>query len=160
MMNKIQLHFEYLLFYDSSDAVQTCKIVLLHCCSIKIYATVHSWFKIKRCFNPDVTFWKINRLRYSATMWMSSSAGEAESIMDSERERLEMPHGMPTFDGVEKERRSRGSLGSLLERWRLHSHGQSDFFKPDGVGAKKERKKKFINFWISVLQKNWVSHTG
>lgn len=36
--------------------------------------------------------------------------------MDSERERLEIPHGMPTFDGVEKERRARGSLGSLLER--------------------------------------------
>lgn len=42
--------------------------------------------------------------------------GEAESIMDSERDRLEMPHGMPTFDSVEKERRGRSSLGSLLER--------------------------------------------
>lgn len=49
-------------------------------------------------------------------MLMSPSAGEAEIIMDSERERLEIPHGLPTFDGVEKERRSRGSLSSLLER--------------------------------------------
>lgn len=42
--------------------------------------------------------------------------GEAESIMDSERQRLEMPHGMPTFESVEKERRAQSSLGSLLER--------------------------------------------
>ncbi|CAF93165.1 unnamed protein product, partial [Tetraodon nigroviridis] len=33
--------------------------------------------------------------------------GEAESIMASERQRLEMPLGMPTFDSIEKERRSR-----------------------------------------------------
>lgn len=36
--------------------------------------------------------------------------------MASERERLEMPHGMPTFDSIEKERRSRSSLSSMLEK--------------------------------------------
>lgn len=42
--------------------------------------------------------------------------GEAESIMASERERLELPHGIPTFDSIEKERRSRSSLSSILEK--------------------------------------------
>lgn len=42
--------------------------------------------------------------------------GEAESIMASERGRLEMPHGIPTFESIEKERRARSGLGSILEK--------------------------------------------
>lgn len=36
--------------------------------------------------------------------------------MASEHERLEMPDGIPTFDSIEKERRSRSSLSSILEK--------------------------------------------
>lgn len=43
-------------------------------------------------------------------------AGEAEGIMASEPWRLEVPLGTPTFDSIEKERRSRSSLGSILEK--------------------------------------------
>ncbi|KAM3600437.1 uncharacterized protein V6R79_023545 [Siganus canaliculatus] len=42
--------------------------------------------------------------------------GEAESIMASEQDRLEMPHGIPTFESIEKARRARSSLSSLLEK--------------------------------------------
>uniref|UniRef100_A0A3Q3XGX0 Uncharacterized protein n=1 Tax=Mola mola TaxID=94237 RepID=A0A3Q3XGX0_MOLML len=42
--------------------------------------------------------------------------GEAESIMESEHDRLDMPHGTPTFDSIEKDRRARSSLSSLLEK--------------------------------------------
>lgn len=47
---------------------------------------------------------------------MLPSVGEAESIMESERDRLEMPHGTPTFDSIEKDRRVRSGLSSLLEK--------------------------------------------
>ncbi|KAG1937101.1 plasminogen receptor (KT) [Pimephales promelas] len=41
---------------------------------------------------------------------------EAESIMVSESERLDLPHGLPTFESIEKSRRSRAHLTSLLEK--------------------------------------------
>ncbi|XP_076614952.1 plasminogen receptor (KT) [Chaetodon auriga] len=42
--------------------------------------------------------------------------GEAESIMASEHDRLDLPHGIPTFDSIEKARRAKSSLSSLLEK--------------------------------------------
>ncbi|XP_042364777.1 plasminogen receptor (KT) [Plectropomus leopardus] len=42
--------------------------------------------------------------------------GEAESIMTSEHDRLDLPHGTPTFDSIEKARRARSSLTSFLEK--------------------------------------------
>lgn len=36
--------------------------------------------------------------------------------MASERNRLDMPHGIPTFDSIEKERRARSSLGAILDK--------------------------------------------
>ncbi|XP_028319446.1 plasminogen receptor (KT)-like isoform X3 [Gouania willdenowi] len=42
--------------------------------------------------------------------------GEAESILSSERDRLEMPAGIPTFDSLEKARRAKISLASILEK--------------------------------------------
>uniref|UniRef100_A0A672KPD3 Plasminogen receptor, C-terminal lysine transmembrane protein n=1 Tax=Sinocyclocheilus grahami TaxID=75366 RepID=A0A672KPD3_SINGR len=41
---------------------------------------------------------------------------EAESIMVSESERLALPQGMPTFESIEKSRRAKAHLTSLLER--------------------------------------------
>ncbi|XP_034565674.1 plasminogen receptor (KT) [Notolabrus celidotus] len=42
--------------------------------------------------------------------------GEAESIMTSEHDRLDLPHGTPSFDSIEKARRARSSLVSFLEK--------------------------------------------
>lgn len=42
--------------------------------------------------------------------------GEAESIMVSEKDRLEMPHGMPTFESIEKTRRARAHLPPLSDK--------------------------------------------
>ncbi|XP_067106727.1 plasminogen receptor (KT) [Osmerus mordax] len=42
--------------------------------------------------------------------------GEAESIMASEHDRLPMPHGTPTYESIEKARRARSHLTSLLEK--------------------------------------------
>ncbi|XP_068561917.1 plasminogen receptor (KT) [Cebidichthys violaceus] len=42
--------------------------------------------------------------------------GEAEGIMTSEPGRLDLPHGTPTFDSIEKARRARSSLASFLEK--------------------------------------------
>lgn len=42
--------------------------------------------------------------------------GEAESIMASEHDRLDLPNGTPTFDSIEKARRAKISLSSLLEK--------------------------------------------
>lgn len=42
--------------------------------------------------------------------------GEAESIMVSEHDRLALPHGTPTYESVEKARRARSHLTSLLEK--------------------------------------------
>ncbi|KAM6985511.1 plasminogen receptor (KT) [Aplochiton taeniatus] len=42
--------------------------------------------------------------------------GEAESIMDSEHDRLDIPHGVPTFESIEKARRAKSSLSSLFEK--------------------------------------------
>ncbi|KAF3702134.1 Plasminogen receptor (KT) [Channa argus] len=42
--------------------------------------------------------------------------GEAESIMASEQDRLDLPHGTPTFESIEKTRRARSSLASFLEK--------------------------------------------
>ncbi|XP_071386527.1 plasminogen receptor (KT) [Centroberyx affinis] len=42
--------------------------------------------------------------------------GEAESIMVSEHDRLDLPHGTPTFDSIEKVRRAKSNLSSLLEK--------------------------------------------
>ncbi|XP_037547680.1 plasminogen receptor (KT) [Nematolebias whitei] len=41
---------------------------------------------------------------------------EAESIMASEQNRLDLPHGAPTFDSIEKARRAKSSLISFLEK--------------------------------------------
>ncbi|XP_029024893.1 plasminogen receptor (KT) isoform X2 [Betta splendens] len=42
--------------------------------------------------------------------------GEAETILVSEQDRLELPHGTPTFESIEKARRAKSSLSSLLEK--------------------------------------------
>ncbi|KAL7376167.1 hypothetical protein ABVT39_002356 [Epinephelus coioides] len=42
--------------------------------------------------------------------------GEAETIMTSEHDRLDLPHGTPTFESIEKARRARSSLASFLEK--------------------------------------------
>ncbi|XP_022617892.1 plasminogen receptor (KT) [Seriola dumerili] len=42
--------------------------------------------------------------------------GEAESIMASEHDRLDLPLGTPTFDSIEKARRAKNSLASFLEK--------------------------------------------
>ncbi|KAM6902433.1 plasminogen receptor (KT) [Xenentodon cancila] len=42
--------------------------------------------------------------------------GEAENIMASESDRLDLPHGTPTFDSVEKARRAKSGLISILEK--------------------------------------------
>ncbi|KAM9820768.1 plasminogen receptor (KT) [Neosynchiropus ocellatus] len=39
--------------------------------------------------------------------------GEAESIMVSELDRLDLPHGTPTFDSIEKARRAKSSIAFL-----------------------------------------------
>ncbi|XP_044029560.1 plasminogen receptor (KT) [Siniperca chuatsi] len=41
---------------------------------------------------------------------------EAESIMASEHNLLDLPHGTPTFDSIEKARRAKSSLTSFLEK--------------------------------------------
>ncbi|XP_061911113.1 plasminogen receptor (KT) [Entelurus aequoreus] len=41
---------------------------------------------------------------------------EAESIMSSEQQRLQLPHGTPTFDSIEKSRRAKISFSSILEK--------------------------------------------
>ncbi|XP_034048039.1 plasminogen receptor (KT) [Thalassophryne amazonica] len=41
---------------------------------------------------------------------------EAESIMASEHDRLDLPNGTPTFESIEKVRRAKSSLTSLLEK--------------------------------------------
>uniref|UniRef100_A0A8C7JWP9 Plasminogen receptor, C-terminal lysine transmembrane protein n=1 Tax=Oncorhynchus kisutch TaxID=8019 RepID=A0A8C7JWP9_ONCKI len=42
--------------------------------------------------------------------------GEAESIMVSEHDRLDLPHGVPNFESIEKARRAKTALGSLFEK--------------------------------------------
>uniref|UniRef100_A0A3P9M9C3 Plasminogen receptor, C-terminal lysine transmembrane protein n=1 Tax=Oryzias latipes TaxID=8090 RepID=A0A3P9M9C3_ORYLA len=42
--------------------------------------------------------------------------GEAESIMESERDRLNLPQGLPTFESIEKARRAKSGLMSILEK--------------------------------------------
>ncbi|KAM9516760.1 plasminogen receptor (KT) [Salvelinus alpinus] len=42
--------------------------------------------------------------------------GEAESIMISEHDRLDLPHGVPNFESIEKARRAKTALGSLFEK--------------------------------------------
>lgn len=42
--------------------------------------------------------------------------GEAESILTSERDRLDLPLGTPTFDSIEKARRAKTSLAAFLEK--------------------------------------------
>ncbi|XP_013859309.1 plasminogen receptor (KT) [Austrofundulus limnaeus] len=41
---------------------------------------------------------------------------EAENIMASEQDRLDLPHGAPTFDSIEKARRAKSGLVSFLEK--------------------------------------------
>lgn len=42
--------------------------------------------------------------------------GEAESIITSEHDRLDLPLGTPSFDSIEKARRAKSSLTSFLEK--------------------------------------------
>lgn len=42
--------------------------------------------------------------------------GEAQNIMDLEHDRLDLPHGVPTFESIEKARRAKSSLSSLFEK--------------------------------------------
>ncbi|KAM9306307.1 plasminogen receptor (KT) isoform 1-T2 [Pholidichthys leucotaenia] len=42
--------------------------------------------------------------------------GEAENIMTSERDRLDLPLGTPTFNSIEKARRAKSGLAALLEK--------------------------------------------
>lgn len=39
--------------------------------------------------------------------------------MASEHDRLDLPLGTPTFDSIEKARRAKNSLASLLEKWHV-----------------------------------------
>lgn len=41
---------------------------------------------------------------------------EAQSIMTSEADRLDLPHGTPTFDSIERARRAKSTLTSFLEK--------------------------------------------
>lgn len=41
---------------------------------------------------------------------------EAQTIMTSEPHRLDLPHGTPTFDSIEKARRAKSTLTSFLEK--------------------------------------------
>lgn len=41
---------------------------------------------------------------------------EAQNIMTSESDRLDLPHGTPTFDSIEKARRAKSTLASFLEK--------------------------------------------
>lgn len=41
---------------------------------------------------------------------------EAQNIMTSEPDRLDLPHGTPTFDSIEKARRAKSTLASFLEK--------------------------------------------
>lgn len=43
-------------------------------------------------------------------------AEEAESIMVAEADRLNLPHGPPTFEGIEKARRAKSHLPPLSEK--------------------------------------------
>lgn len=49
-------------------------------------------------------------------MFFIAPSGEAENIMASEQDRLDMPNGIPTFDSIEKARRAKSSLTSFLEK--------------------------------------------
>ncbi|XP_026194793.1 plasminogen receptor (KT) [Anabas testudineus] len=42
--------------------------------------------------------------------------GEAESIMAAEQDRLDLPHGTPTYESIEKARRAKSTLSSFLEK--------------------------------------------
>ncbi|KAL0965854.1 hypothetical protein UPYG_G00286610 [Umbra pygmaea] len=42
--------------------------------------------------------------------------GEAENILESEHDRLALPHGTLSFESIEKERKAKSSLSSLLEK--------------------------------------------
>ncbi|KAM9735060.1 plasminogen receptor (KT) isoform 1-T2 [Menidia menidia] len=42
--------------------------------------------------------------------------GEAENIMASEPDRLDLPQGLPTFESIEKARRAKSGLISILEK--------------------------------------------
>ncbi|CAL1570004.1 unnamed protein product [Knipowitschia caucasica] len=41
---------------------------------------------------------------------------EAENIMAAEGNRLELPHGIPTFESIEKARRAKNTLTAFLEK--------------------------------------------
>lgn len=45
-----------------------------------------------------------------------ASSGEAENIIASEHDRLDLPLGTPTFESIEKARRAKSGLISLLEK--------------------------------------------
>ncbi|XP_006788833.1 plasminogen receptor (KT) [Neolamprologus brichardi] len=42
--------------------------------------------------------------------------GEAEDIMETENDRLQLPQGTPTFESIEKARRAKSSLSAFLEK--------------------------------------------
>ncbi|XP_005735390.1 plasminogen receptor (KT)-like [Maylandia zebra] len=42
--------------------------------------------------------------------------GEAENIMETENDRLQLPQGTPTFESIEKARRAKSSLSAFLEK--------------------------------------------
>lgn len=44
-------------------------------------------------------------------------AEEAENIMVAEADRLNLPHGPPTFESIEKARRAKSHLPPLSEKW-------------------------------------------
>lgn len=44
------------------------------------------------------------------------SLGEAENIMETENDRLQLPQGTPTFESIEKARRAKSSLSAFLEK--------------------------------------------
>ncbi|XP_028826795.1 plasminogen receptor (KT) isoform X2 [Denticeps clupeoides] len=46
---------------------------------------------------------------------VSRMKGEAENIMVGESERLDLPHGTPTFESIENVRRAKSPLSSILK---------------------------------------------
>ncbi|KAL4004830.1 netrin receptor unc-5 [Sarotherodon galilaeus] len=42
--------------------------------------------------------------------------GEAENIMETENDRLQLPQGTPTFESIEKARRAKSTLSAFLEK--------------------------------------------
>lgn len=59
--------------------------------------------------------------------------GEAENIMASEHDRLDLPLGTPTYESIEKARRAKTGLISFLEKWFISCDTNQDPNRPTGA---------------------------